>query len=193
MLARKFKDTRFILGSQSPRRQELLKGLAIDFITEVRSVNEVYDNNLKAGEITSYLAQLKASAFKEDLAANQFLITSDTIVWQHNKPLEKPTSQAHAITMLTQLSGGIHEVFTSVCFTTTARQEIITDRTEVHIKPLTLEEITYYVEQYKPFDKAGAYGVQDWLGYAAVEKLVGCYYNVMGLPLPHVYDVLKAW
>lgn len=193
MLARKFKDTRFILGSQSPRRQELLKGLAIDFITEVRSVNEVYDNNLKAGEITSYLAQLKASAFKEDLAANQFLITSDTIVWQHNKPLEKPTSQAHAITMLTQLSGGIHEVFTSVCFTTTARQEIITDRTEVHIKPLTLEEITYYVEQYKPFDKAGAYGVQDWLGYAAVEKLVGCYYNVMGLPLPRVYDVLKAW
>lgn len=193
MLKEKFKDTRIILGSQSPRRQELLRGLDIDFSIQTRPVDEVYDNALQAGDITRYLAMLKASAFKNDLAANELLITSDTIVWQHGKPLEKPRSAAHAAEMLTQLSGTMHQVYTSVCFTNTIKQACITDCTEVYFKPLTAAEIDYYVSTYKPMDKAGAYGVQDWLGYVAVEKLVGCYYNVMGLPLPRVYEVLRSW
>ncbi len=192
MLAQKFKDTQIILGSQSPRRQELLKGLDIDFTIETRPVNEVYDTTLKAGEITSFLSKLKAAAF-DNLKENELLITSDTIVWQNDQALEKPKSTEYAKEMLQQLSGTIHEVFTSVCFTTTSKQEYITDVTEVHFKTLTNEEIDYYIATYKPMDKAGAYGVQDWLGYAAVEKLIGCYYNVMGLPLPRVYDVLKNW
>jgi septum formation protein len=193
MLAQKFKNTHIILGSQSPRRQELLKGLDIDFTIETRPVNEVYDEQLVAGEITAYLARLKATAFAGDLAANQLLITSDTIVWQRGNALEKPTSSAHAKSMLSQLSGASHEVYTSVCFTSTTKQQCITDCTTVYIKPLTTAEINYYIANYKPMDKAGAYGVQDWLGYVAVEKLVGCYYNVMGLPLPKVYDVLKEF
>lgn len=192
MLAEKFKDTQIILGSQSPRRQELLKGLDIDFTIETRPVHEVYDTTLKAGEITSFLSKLKAAAF-DNLKENELLITSDTIVWQNDQALEKPKSTEHAKEMLQQLSGTVHEVFTSVCFTTTSKQECITDVTEVHFRTLTNEEIDYYIATYKPMDKAGAYGVQDWLGYAAVEKLVGCYYNVMGLPLPRVYEVLKNW
>jgi len=193
MLAQKFKDTRIILGSQSPRRQELLKGLDIAFTVETRPVLEVYDEQLVAGEITTYLATLKATAFKGDLAVDQLLITSDTIVWQHGKALEKPSSAAHAKSMLERLSGTSHQVYTSVCFTSTTQQQCITDCTTVHIKPLNSAEIDYYVTNYKPMDKAGAYGVQDWLGYIAVDKLEGCYYNVMGLPLPKVYDVLKGF
>lgn len=193
MLQSKFKDTQIILASQSPRRQELLKGLDLDFTIEVRPVNEVYDSNLKAGEITEFLAQLKADAFKNNLLANQLLITSDTIVWMGNKALEKPKNAAHAREMLQTLSNAVHEVYTTVCMTTIKEQRLITDCTRVYIKPLSGEEIDYYISKYAPLDKAGAYGIQDWLGYTSVKKLEGCYYNVMGLPLPKVYEVLKEW
>ncbi len=192
MLADKFKNTDIILASQSPRRQELLKGLDINFRIETRPVNEVYSDNLKEHEITDYLSSLKAQAFVEDLQKDQFLITSDTIVWFNGAPLEKPTSEEHAKEMIASLSGKMHKVFTSVCFTTTTSQNLINDCTSVHFATLTEEEIDYYVTTYKPFDKAGAYGIQDWLGYAAVTRLEGCYYNVMGLPLPKVYEFLKT-
>ncbi|WP_405368251.1 Maf family nucleotide pyrophosphatase [Nonlabens sp. Asnod2-A12] len=193
MLANKFKDTEIILASQSPRRQELLKGLDLDFKIETRPVDEVYSDRLKGQEITDYLSILKASAFKNDLKENELLITSDTIVWFNDAPLEKPKSATHAREMLNSMSGDFHEVYTSVCFTTSQRQHVINDVTKVHFAPLSEEEIDYYVTNYKPFDKAGAYGVQDWLGYAAVTRLEGCYYNVMGLPLPKVYKFLKEF
>ncbi|PPK94052.1 septum formation protein [Nonlabens xylanidelens] len=193
MLANKFKDTEIILASQSPRRQELLKGLDLDFKIKTRPVDEVYSDRLKGHEITDYLSILKASAFKNDLKENELLITSDTIVWFNDAPLEKPKSATHAREMLNSMSGDFHEVYTSVCFTTSQRQHVINDVTKVHFAPLSEEEIDYYVTNYKPFDKAGAYGVQDWLGYAAVTRLEGCYYNVMGLPLPKVYKFLKEF
>ena len=193
MLLHKFKDVQIILASQSPRRQELLKGLDIPFTVDVRPVNEVYDSNLKAGEITTYLSTLKAQAFKDCLQDNQLVITSDTIVWMDNRPLEKPINTAHAKEILETLSNAVHEVYTTVCFTTKKEQQLITDCTQVYMKSLSIAEIDYYVNTYKPLDKAGAYGIQDWLGYTAVHKITGCYYNVMGLPLPMVYEVLKNW
>jgi septum formation protein len=193
MLSEKYKDTQIILASQSPRRQELLKGLDLDFIIETRPLNEVYSDDLKGNEITDYLSILKASAFKDDLKENQLLITSDTIVWFQDAPLEKPKNAQHAREMIASMSGSIHEVYTSVCFTSINKQEVINDCTKVHFASLTEEEIDYYVNNYKPFDKAGAYGIQDWLGYAAVTRLEGCYYNVMGLPLPKVYEYLKEF
>lgn len=193
MLANKFAHIEIILASQSPRRQELLKGLDLDFKIETRPVDEVYSADLKRQQITDYLSVLKASAFKNDLQENQLLITSDTIVWFQEQALEKPKNAEHAKEMLASMSGHSHEVFTSVCFTTTQKQEVIYDVTKVHFATLTAEEIEYYVSHYKPFDKAGAYGVQDWLGYAGVTRLEGCYYNVMGLPLPKVYELLKKW
>jgi len=192
MFQEKFKDIDIILASQSPRRQELLKGLDINFRIETRPIDEVYSTDLKGSEITDYLSVLKASAFKDDLKENQLLITSDTIVWFKDAPLEKPKSEQHAIEMITSMNGNVHEVFTSVCFTSTSQQTVINDCTKVHFAKLTLEEIKYYVNTYQPMDKAGAYGIQDWLGYTAVEKLEGCYYNVMGLPLPKVYHFLKT-
>lgn len=191
MLKEKFKNTEIILASQSPRRQELLKGLDIDFKIETRPVDEVYSADLKGAEITDYLSVLKASAFHNDLKDHHLLITSDTIVWFKNAPLEKPKSATHAIEMISSMSGQVHEVYTSVCFTTTSLQTVINDCTKVHFAQLSQEEIEYYVNTYHPMDKAGAYGIQDWLGYAAVTRLEGCYYNVMGLPLPKVYEVLK--
>ncbi|WP_438962694.1 Maf family nucleotide pyrophosphatase [Nonlabens sp.] len=193
MLKEKFKNTDIILASQSPRRQELLKGLDLDFSIETRPVDEVYSTDLKAAEITDYLAVLKASAFKNDLKENQLLMTSDTIVWFNDAPLEKPKNEQHAIEMISSMSGQIHEVYTSVCFTSTTQQTVINDCTKVHFAALSPEEIEYYVKTYQPMDKAGAYGIQDWLGYAAVTKLEGCYYNVMGLPLPKVYEFLKQF
>lgn len=193
MLQHKFENVQIILASQSPRRRELLKGLDINFTVAVKPVNEVYDSNLKAGEITTYLSQLKAKAFNDSLLENQLLITSDTIVWLNNRALEKPKNTAHAKEMLETLSNTTHEVYTTVCFTTIKQQQLITDCTQVYIKSLSCAEIEYYVNTYAPLDKAGAYGIQDWLGYTAVHKITGCYYNVMGLPLPMVYEVLKNW
>ncbi|AZQ44391.1 Maf family nucleotide pyrophosphatase [Nonlabens ponticola] len=191
MLRQKFNQIDFILASQSPRRQELLKGLDIDFSIETRPVDEVYDENLKGGEITAYLSKLKASKF-DDIKENQLVITSDTIVWLDGKALGKPKNHVQAVAMLTSMSGKMHEVFTSVCFTMANQQDVITDCTKVYFKSLSQDEIEHYVKTYQPFDRAGAYGIQDWIGYTSIDKLDGCYYNVMGLPLPKVYEWLKS-
>lgn len=192
MLKDSLKHLDIVLASQSPRRQELLKGLDIDFRIETRPVDEIYNDNLKAGEITAFLSALKAKAFSDDITNNQLVITSDTIVWLNDAALGKPKSSDHAKEMLASMSGKTHEVYTSVTFTSNKLQETITDCTEVYFKELTSEEIAYYVDTYKPMDRAGAYGIQDWIGYTGIEKLNGCYYNVMGLPLPKVYRWLKA-
>lgn len=191
MLKEKYLDTNIILASQSPRRQELLKGLDLDFVIQTRPVEEIYDKALKEEQITNFLAQLKASAFNGILQEKDLLITSDTIVWLDNQALGKPKTTEHAIEMLTAMSGKKHKVFTSVCFTSTQRQDTIYDGTSVYFKKLSKEEIEYYVHTYQPYDRAGSYGIQDWIGYTGIEKLEGCYYNVMGLPLPKVYEYLK--
>ncbi len=192
MLAERLEHIDIILASQSPRRQELLQGLDIPFRIETRPVEELYGSELKAGEITAFLSTLKANAFKSDLQDNQLILTSDTIVWLDGQALEKPKSADHAKQMLGLMSKNVHEVYTSVTFTTSLLQETITDVTKVHFKTLSPEEIAYYVDNYQPFDRAGAYGIQDWIGFTAIQKIDGCYYNVMGLPLPKVYQWLSS-
>lgn len=189
MLTNYLKEYNIILASGSPRRQNFFKELDINYTIDVRPVDEVYPNTLKAEEITNYLAQLKASAFT-DLKEKDIVITSDTIVWKDGKPIEKPSNKEEAIKMLQNLSGNHHEVYTSVCFTSKNFQKTVYDVTKVWFKPLTNEEIIYYLDNYKPYDKAGSYGIQEWVGYIGIEKIEGCYFNVMGLPTRLVYKTL---
>ncbi|MEZ4873923.1 MAG: Maf family nucleotide pyrophosphatase [Flavobacteriaceae bacterium] len=189
MLKEKLKKYHIILASGSPRRQHFFKELDIDFTVKVREVEEVYPPHLEASAITDYLAQLKASAF-EDILENEILITSDTIVWKDGKAIGKPIHFEDAVRILQNLSGSMHEVYTSVCFTTKNFQITVNDCTQVWFNDLTLEEIHYYLNTFKPFDKAGSYGIQDWLGYTNVGKIDGCFFNVMGLPTRLVYKTL---
>jgi septum formation protein len=191
MLRDKLARLDIVLASQSPRRQELLGGLDIDFRIETRPVDEQYSADLRGAEITDFLSKLKAKAFTQDIKPDQLVITSDTIVWLDDRALEKPKNHVEAVEMLKSMSGQTHSVFTSVAFTTENRTEVINDKTKVTFAQLSIEEIRYYVENYSPYDRAGAYGIQDWIGYVGVEKIDGCYYNVMGLPLPKVYAYLK--
>lgn len=191
MLSEKLKNHHIILASASPRRQELLKSLNIDFEVRVQPVNEVYQPELQREEITNYLAALKAEVFKNELNANDILITSDTIVWHNNKAVEKPVDEKHAKRMLQNLSNSSHDVITSVCFTTAKHQKTVYCITKVYFRVLTNQEINYYVTNYKPLDKAGAYGIQEWIGYIGVEKIEGSYLNVVGFPLHLVYETLN--
>ena len=178
-----------ILASGSPRRQDFFKKLDMNFVIDVREIEEVYPDHLLGAEITDYLAQLKASAF-QDLTKKDILVTSDTIVWKDNQAIGKPKNEEDAKKMLQNLSGVMHEVFTSVCFTGKNFQETVNDTTKVWFKELTDSEIDYYIANYKPFDKAGSYGIQDWLGYIAIDRLEGSFFNVMGLPTRLVYKTL---
>ncbi|MGB3591007.1 MAG: Maf family nucleotide pyrophosphatase [Nonlabens sp.] len=191
MLKNKLRNYKIILASQSSRRQELLKGLDIDFEIKVQSVNEHYSSELQGVEITDYLSELKATPFTQDLKKEELLITSDTIVWLNGQALEKPRNLDHAREMLMKMSGQTHSVFTSVSFTTVDGIQTINDETRVTFKNLDVDEIDYYLKIYQPYDRAGAYGIQDWIGYVAINKIDGCYYNVMGLPLPKVYAYLS--
>lgn len=190
MLHEKFKHKNIVLASGSPRRQELLKGLDIPFEIKLKSVDEVYPNSLKAQEITNYLSNLKAEAIFSELSDHDILITADTIVWHENKALEKPNDAVHAVEMLKKMSGNTHEVITSVCIKSKEKQLSFFDTTTVYVKNLTENEINYYVTTYKPFDKAGAYGIQEWFGFTAVTKIEGSYFNVMGLPIQKLYEEL---
>ncbi|MFV0531519.1 MAG: Maf family nucleotide pyrophosphatase [Flavobacteriales bacterium] len=192
MLQQKLYDWNIVLASQSPRRQQLLKELGIDFKTQIKSVKEDYPSHLKREEITHYLAKLKASVFI-NLNKKELIITSDTIVWFRNKPLEKPKDKEQAIKMLEELSGKKHEVITSVCLTSLGKQIIEFETTQVFFKKFSSDEIIFYVNQFSPFDKAGAYGIQDWLGYIGVEKIEGSYTNVMGLPTHLLYKMLNQF
>ncbi|MBI9042440.1 Maf-like protein [Lutibacter sp.] len=193
MLAEKFKNNTIILASASPRRQELFKELQIPFSIDVKSVEEVYPTNLKGEEITHYLAILKATAFDSSICENDIIITSDTIVWLDKKALEKPKNTNEAIKMLQKLSGKSHQVITSVCIKTISKQLVFSDNTIVHFKKLSSEEINFYVENYHPFDKAGGYGIQEWIGFIGVTSIEGSYFNVMGLPVNKLYEELKKF
>tara|TARA_B100001173_G_scaffold139280_1_gene120863 strand:- start:72 stop:653 length:582 start_codon:yes stop_codon:yes gene_type:complete len=190
MLKEHLNKRRLILASGSPRRQDLLKQLGVPFEICVEPVDEVYPQKLSGHEISDYLSILKANAFKENLKPNDLLITSDTIVWHRNTAICKPTSLRHAIEMLQNLSNSTHKVITSVCLTSTEKQQTFNALTKVSFRKLKIEEIEFYVNNYKPLDKAGAYGIQDWIGQVGVEKIEGSYFNVMGFPLNLVYSHL---
>ena len=190
------KFSSIILGSQSPRRRELMAGLDIPFTSISIDADESYPSHLQAGDIPLYVSRAKARAYESQLTADDLLITSDTIVWLNGQMLGKPHSKEDAKSMLAQLSGQTHQVYTAVCFTW--RDDIShqlmhdewVDCTDVTFRALSAEEIDYYVEKYLPLDKAGAYGVQEWIGYIGVTRMEGSYFNVMGFPICRGYDWL---
>ena len=192
MLNEKLKNHNIILASGSPRRQEFFKNLELDFEIRLKPIKEEYPPRLTHFEISNYLAQLKALPFKKELLPNDILITSDTIVWNDNTALGKPQDADEAFSILKSLSNKTHEVITSVCFTTINYEKTLHNITKVTFKALTDEEINFYINTYKPFDKAGAYGIQEWIGHIGVTKIEGSYFNVMGLPIHLVYKTLNT-
>jgi len=182
-----------ILASASPRRRQLLEALDIDFVTKTKNTDESFGNNTTIREIPCQLAQRKARAFLSEIAENQLVIAADTIVSIDDEVLNKPQNEQEATTMLQKLSGQCHEVITGVCLLSLHKEKIFYDVTKVFFKSLTEEEIAYYVKKYKPYDKAGSYGAQEWLGMIAIERIEGSYFNVMGLPVHKLYEELKIF
>ena len=189
-----------LLGSASPRRRELMAGLDLPFTVVSIDADESYPSSLQAGDIPYYISRAKAHAYEIRLQPGQLLITADTIVWLDGQMLGKPHDEAEAISMLRALSGKTHQVYTAVTFAeksqiTNHKSQIvlstIVDKTDVTFAELSDEEINFYVRQYRPFDKAGAYGVQEWIGYVACSAMNGSYFNVMGLPVHKVYEYIK--
>ncbi len=189
MLKEKLQDYNIILASGSPRRQQFFKDLDIDFTIQLKEVEEIYPEKLKGSAITDFLADLKSKAFT-NLSEKDILITSDTIVWLDDKALGKPKNEADAFEMLRALSGKKHQVITSISIKNIHFQKIVNDVTKVSFKELTDEEINYYIKNYKPFDKAGAYGIQEWIGFIAIDSIEGSYFNVVGLPVHKLYKEL---
>ena len=186
-------DYHIILASNSPRRRELLSGLGLDY--EVRTlpgIDESYPDTLQGEEIPVYISSKKASAYLDALKENELLITADTIVWLDGRVLGKPSDEEDARQMLRDLSGKIHQVITGVTLATTSFQKSFASVSQVTFATLTEEEINYYVTHYHPMDKAGSYGVQEWIGFIGVERIEGSYFNVMGLPVQRLYRELKA-
>ena len=193
MIPKNLENYRIVLASKSPRRQQLLADLGIDFETEIHEVDEVFPEGLPMEEIPQYLARLKAEPFVETLKEKDLVITSDTIVYVDGEVLGKPADYEEAVAMLQNLSGRRHEVVTGVCLTSTTKQVSFASVTDVFFKELSQEEIDYYITHYKPYDKAGAYGIQEWIGYIGIERIEGSYFNVMGLPVQHLYEELSKW
>ncbi len=183
-----------ILGSQSPRRRELLAGLDLKFeVRPLPDIDESYPDHLPADQVPAYIAEKKAAFYLGSLKDNELLITADTIVWTYDEIIGKPQSREDAIRMLTQLSGKYHEVITGVCISTKQKTVTFTAGSKVHFAPLSEDEIHYYVDKYKPYDKAGSYGIQEWIGYVGVDSIEGSFYNVMGLPVRKVYEKLREF
>lgn len=185
------KKYKIILASNSPRRKELLSGLGVSY--EVRTlpdIDESYPDGLQGADIPLYISREKADAYRRLLQPGELMITADTIVWLEGRVLGKPADRENALQMLRDMSGHTHEVYTGVCLTTSDWQRSFAARTEVRFACLTEEEIAYYIDRYRPMDKAGAYGVQEWIGYIGVEYIAGSYYNIMGLPVQRLYREL---
>jgi septum formation protein len=181
---------RLILASKSPRRQQLLSGLGFNFEIVTREVDESFPPHLKAQEIPLYLSKIKAEAFNDLQDDKTIVLTADTVVWINDKVLNKPENEEEAYQMLRLLSGNMHEVFTGVTISSKFKHQSFFSKTNVYFKHLSDEEIWYYIKNFQPFDKAGAYGAQEWIGYIAIEKIEGSYFNVMGLPVKEVYEEL---
>ena len=186
-------DYKLILASNSPRRKELLAGLDVDFdVFVLDGIDESYPQDLKSTDVALYIARKKAEAYKQIIAPDALVITADTVVVVDNRILGKPHDEAEAMEMLREISGRTHLVITGVCLTTQEKQVSFSVETEVTFKSLSDAEIEHYVTKYKPYDKAGAYGIQEWIGYVGVTSLKGSYYNVMGLPVQRIYEELKS-
>lgn len=190
-LLENLKDYEVVLMSQSPRRRELLNELGLDFKLAHSDADETYPDNLEGKDIAMYLSEIKADSYKPFMKDNTLVIAADTIVYLNEKVLGKPSSEAEAISMLEELSGRQHEVITGMTVLTKNKKDVFYDSSIVEFAELSNDEIKYYVEKYKPLDKAGAYGVQEWIGMIGVEKIQGSYYNIMGLPVHRLYRVLK--
>lgn len=182
-----------ILASGSPRRQQFFKDMDLSYSIRLKEIEEVYPDGLQGAEITNYLAELKANAFEKELDTNDLLITSDTIVWLNESALGKPTDADDAFNMLQKLSNKTHEVITSVCIKSIAKTEVFHCITKVTFGTLSDEAIRYYLDQYQPFDKAGSYGIQDWIGLIGISKIEGSYTNVVGLPTELLYQKLLSY
>lgn len=188
-----FKEYKLILASQSPRRRELLKGLDVEFTTCSVDADESFPAELKGADAVQYICKAKADAYKPLLEDKTIAITADTVVILDDKIIGKPKTEEEAFAMIKSLSGRVHEVITAVCIFSKEKCAEFYSSTEVHFSDITDEEIEYYINKYKPFDKAGSYGVQEWIGYIGIEKIVGSYFNVMGLPVKRLYDELKTF
>ncbi|WP_179334611.1 Maf family nucleotide pyrophosphatase [Winogradskyella costae] len=192
MLKDKLQDFNIILASASPRRHAFFKEMNLDFDIQLKPVEEVYPKHLERENITDFLAKLKAEPFIESIQTNDILITSDTIVWLNNKAIGKPKDERDAFNMIKSLSNTTHEVVTSICFTLKTEQHVVNTITKVTFKAIMDEEIQYYVNTYKPLDKAGAYGIQEWIGAIAITSIEGSYNNVVGLPTHLLYETLNT-
>lgn len=193
MLNPHLKNYTILLASGSPRRQQFFKDMHLDFEVRLKEVDEIYPEHLKASEITDFLAKLKADAFQDELAPNDILVTSDTIVWHNGKALGKPKDYDDAFQILRALSDSTHEVYTSVCFRHNGKTDIINEVTKVTFAHLSDEAIAYYLNNFKPYDKAGAYGIQEWIGIIGISKIEGSYSNVVGLPVQKVYEYFTTF
>jgi septum formation protein len=181
-----------VLASASPRRKWLMEELGLEFSIQPKNIKEVYPDNLKREEIPLFLSKLKANAFSKEELEGKIILSADTIVWLNDHELQKPVDLDDAKRMIRQLSGATHEVYTAITIRTSEKTISDFDRTEVHFRELTEDEIDFYVQKYKPLDKAGAYGIQEWIGYIGIDRIDGCYFNVMGLPLRKVYAGLNS-
>lgn len=180
-----------VLASKSPRRQELIKGLELNYSIHTYDVDESFPSHLKAEAIALYLAEKKADAFPGTLSNHEILVTADTIVWINDQVLNKPIDENDSFSMLKQICGATHQVYTGVCIKTHSQKQLFFDKTDVTCRSMSDDELWYYIKNYHPFDKAGSYGIQDWFGYTAVERIHGCFYNVMGLPVGKLYQAIK--
>lgn len=184
---------KLILASQSPRRKELLRGLGFDFEVKVKDTNEEFPKNLDTSEVAGFLSAKKAAAFATEIGPDEIILASDTVVILDGSILGKPANKEEAFDMLSRLSGKSHMVTTAITFLTLNKELTLSDTSKVFFKELSKSEIEYYISNFKPFDKAGAYGIQEWIGFVGVEKIEGSYFTVMGLPIHLVYEVLKNW
>ena len=184
---------KIILASQSPRRIELLNGLNIKFEVQVLDVNEDFPAQMVGVDIPMFLAEKKANAYRHIMDEHTMIITADTIVWHEGKVLGKPVDETDARRMLRALSGKTHQVITGVCISTLQRRKVFHVISDVRFARLAEAEIEYYLQNFKPYDKAGSYGVQEWIGFVGVEHINGSYFNVMGLPVQRLYNELKRW
>ena len=188
------RDYHIILASNSPRRKELLAGIDVNFdVRVIPDIDESYPASLPTKDIAEYISRKKATVYRQQMASDELIITADTIVVLDSEVMGKPHDEADASRMLHELSGRTHQVITGVTLTTTDRQQSFSVETDVTFKSLTDEEINYYIQHYKPFDKAGAYGIQEWIGHIGVTALKGSYFNVMGLPVQRIYEALRQF
>lgn len=193
MLKDLLNNYRIILASRSPRRQQLLHDMGLRFDVVIREYEESYPANLKGEEIALYLASMKSESFRKDISSDEIVITADTIVWCNNEVLGKPSDEADAKRMIRALSENTHEVITGVTILSSIKEKTFADSTKVTFEKLTEEEIDYYIDNFKPYDKAGAYGIQEWIGISACSRIEGSYFNVVGLPVQKLYKELKEF